>query len=301
MPARLLTGKEPAEALLASLKPRILTLHPSLVIVQVGDDPASNAYIKAKTEACERIGIHCAVRQWPPGSTSAELLDIVNALNVDPAVSGYILQLPLPDHLWKELPQIVATMDPQKDVDGFTATNLGNLLLSQESRFLPPATPAGIMMLLDHYGIDVAGRHAIVIGRSTLVGRPLAIMLLHRDATVTICHSHTTDLAAYTRSADILLSAVGKPGLITAAMVKPGAVVVDIGITRLRSESSGGQARLVGDVDFDATKDIASAITPVPGGVGPMTVASLLNNVVRAKEWQALSSSPPSPSSAEPQ
>ena len=279
MSARILSGKEPASALLQSVKTSAALLHPSLVILQVGSDPASNAYIRAKTDACGRVGIRCEHRTLPDTIRFEELLTVIEELNRDTAVSGFILQVPLPEMLSKQLPQIVRAFDPKKDVDGFTAYNLGKLFLSKEFEHLPPATPAGIVTLLEHYNIRVAGKHVVIVGRSTLVGKPLSIMLLHRDATVTICHSQTPDLGSVTRTADILVSAVGKPGLITKDMVKKGAVVIDVGITR----TDGG---LIGDVDFDGVKDVASAITPVPGGVGPMTVASLLRNVVRAKERQ---------------
>jgi methylenetetrahydrofolate dehydrogenase (NADP+) / methenyltetrahydrofolate cyclohydrolase len=194
-------------------------------------------------------------------------------------VTGFIVQLPLPDQLQKHVPQIIRAIDPKKDVDGFGAYNLGKLLLSRDFEHLPPATPSGIVMLLEHFKIPVEGKHVVIVGRSNIVGKPLALMLLNRDATVTICHSKTTNLAEQTRQADILVAAVGKANLITAAMVKEGAVVIDVGMNR----SSG---KLCGDVDFDSVEKKASAITPVPGGVGPMTVASLLRNCVRAKERQ---------------
>lgn len=293
MSARLLSGKEPAEQLLKNLEKQARALQPHLVILQVGDNPESAAYIHAKVRACEKIGITCEHRMLPPTISRDDLIDDIHALNADARVTGYILQLPLPDALWKEFPLVARAMEPGKDVDGFTAYNLGKMFLSRDFEDLPPATPAGIITLLAHYDIDIAGKHAVIVGRSNLVGKPLSIMLLNRSATVTVCHSETADLASHTRQADLLISAVGNPGLITAAMVKPGAVVVDIGITR-------SDGKLVGDVDFESVKNIASAITPVPGGVGPMTVASLLRNVVRAKERQKLTSSspPPSPSSA---
>lgn len=279
MPTGLLTGKEPADALLKSLAPAIADLKPSLVILQVGDDAASASYIKAKMDACKRVGILCEHRVYSVKIGVQQLLEEVNELNKDKNVSGFILQLPLPDHLWPHLPQIARAFDPKKDVDGFTAYNLGKLFLAKEFEHLPPATPAGIITFLEHYKIGVAGKHVVIVGRSNLVGKPLAVMLLHRDATVTVCHSKTPDLGVVTKTADILISAVGKPNLITRDMVKKGAIVIDVGITRT-------DGKLAGDVDFEAVKSVASAITPVPGGIGPMTVASLLRNVVRAKERQ---------------
>ena len=215
-------------------------------------------------------------------TTLKELLTLIHELNDDPDVSGFIVQLPLPSHLQPHVPEIIRIIDPKKDVDGFTAYNIGKMFLSPEFEHLPPATPAGVISLLEHYRIPIEGKHAVVVGSSNLVGKPLAVMLLNRLATVTVCHIKTVDLASHTRQADILCSAVGKANLITAAMVKPGAVVIDIGISK-------DEEGLHGDVDFQAVKEIASAITPVPGGVGPMTVASLIRNCVRAKERQSAS------------
>jgi methylenetetrahydrofolate dehydrogenase (NADP+)/methenyltetrahydrofolate cyclohydrolase len=209
-----------------------------------------------------------------------KLLSVIDTLNDDPDVSGFIVQLPLPGHLQKDVPTIIRAIDPKKDVDGFTAYNLGKMFLSTEFEHLPPATPAGVLTLLTDYQIPIEGKHAVIVGHSNIVGKPLALMLLNRGATVTVCHVKTVDLASHTRQADILCTAVGKAALITKDMVKPGAVVIDIGISRDEQE------RLRGDVDFEAVKEIASAITPVPGGVGPMTVASLIRNCVRAKERQ---------------
>ncbi|MFA7682025.1 MAG: bifunctional 5,10-methylenetetrahydrofolate dehydrogenase/5,10-methenyltetrahydrofolate cyclohydrolase, partial [Candidatus Peribacteraceae bacterium] len=203
----------------------------------------------------------------------------VDELNADADVSGFIVQLPLPAHLEKYVPQVIRAIDPHKDVDGFHAYNLGKMFLSKEFEHLPPATPSGIIALLEHYAIPVEGKHAVIVGRSNTVGKPIAIMLLNRSATVTVCHRHTQDLPFFTKQADILIVAVGKHNLITADMVKPGAVVIDVGMNRT-------EEGLKGDVDFEAVKEIASAITPVPGGVGPMTVASLIQNCVRAKERQ---------------
>ncbi|MBI5156144.1 bifunctional 5,10-methylenetetrahydrofolate dehydrogenase/5,10-methenyltetrahydrofolate cyclohydrolase [Candidatus Peregrinibacteria bacterium] len=288
MPAKILTGKEPADTLLESLKPLIKKLNPKLVIVRTGSDAGSDVYIRAKLKACERVGMRAEHRHLSPDVTKAKMLALIEELNSDADVTGFIIQTPLPEHLWKESPLLFRAIDPKKDVDGFTAYNLGKLFLAQEFEHLPPATPAGIITLLEYYNISVAGKHVVIVGRSNVVGKPLAMMLLHRDATVTICHSKTKNIDAYTQGADILIAATGKERLITGDMVKKGAVVIDVGITRT-------DAGLTGDVDFERVKEIASAITPVPGGVGPMTVASLLRNVVRAKERQT-SSAPPYPS-----
>lgn len=276
--ARILAGKPHADALLAELAPAAKELEPRLTIVQVGDDPASDTYIGKKIEAAEKIGIAARHLRLHEDISLVSLLDELESLNDDPDVDGYIIQLPLPDHLWDSFDRIVEMIHPDKDVDGFTAENFGDMALRGGAEFLPPATAAGVVRLLEAEKIDIAGKHAVIVGRSNLVGKPLALMLLNRDATVTVCHSKTSDLGAITRTADILVCAVGKPGLITADMVKDGAVVIDIGTTHL-------DGKLTGDVDFDAVSKKASAITPVPGGVGPLTVACLLKNVVDAASF----------------
>ncbi|MEK7136879.1 MAG: bifunctional 5,10-methylenetetrahydrofolate dehydrogenase/5,10-methenyltetrahydrofolate cyclohydrolase, partial [Patescibacteria group bacterium] len=271
----ILDGRKAADALLTSLKPRVQELDPKLVIVQVGDDPASASYIRQKVKSCEKIGMRAEHKHLSEGITFEELLKIIQELNADTDVTGFIVQLPLPKALQPKLPEIIRAIDPKKDVDGFGAYNLGKMFLSREFEHLPPATPAGIIALLEYYKVEVAGKHVVIVGRINTVGKPLAAMLLNRDATVTVCHSRTTELGQRTLDADILVAAVGKPNLITADMVKEGAVVIDVGINEV-------EGALVGDVDFDSVSKIASAITPVPGGVGPMTVASLLRNIVRA-------------------
>lgn len=280
--ARILHGKPHAEALLAEIAPIAAELTPSLTIVQVGDDPASATYIRKKIEAAESIGITAKHLKLPDSISLVSLLDQLDSLNHDPDVTGYIVQLPLPDHLWDAFDRIAAEIHPDKDVDGFTAENFGDMALNGMGEFLPPATAAGVVRLLECEKIAIAGAHVVVVGRSNLVGKPLALMLLNRNATVTVCHSKTRDLANITKTADILVSAVGKPNLITADMVKDGAVVIDIGTTHV-------DGKLAGDVDFDAVSKKASAITPVPGGVGPLTVACLLSNVVDAAEEAASS------------
>ncbi len=279
MSAIILSGRECAEHLLQTLKPKVAELDPKLVVVQVGDDPASASYIRQKTRACEEVVMRYEHRHLLANTTCEELLRIIDELNHDHDVSGFIVQLPLPHHLEGHLPAIIRAIDPRKDVDGFGAYNLGKMFLSKEFEHLPPATPAGIVELLRYYKAEIAGRHAVIVGRSNIVGKPLAIMLLHRDATVTICHSKTQNLPSITKQADILVAAVGKAKMIRSDMVKPGAVVIDVGVNRT-------DEGLCGDVDFEAVKNIASALTPVPGGVGPMTVASLIRNCVSAKERQ---------------
>ncbi|HLD32322.1 MAG TPA: bifunctional 5,10-methylenetetrahydrofolate dehydrogenase/5,10-methenyltetrahydrofolate cyclohydrolase [Candidatus Peribacteraceae bacterium] len=275
----LLDGRKAADALLASLKPKVQELDPKLVVIQVGDDPASASYITQKLKSCEKIGMRSEHKHLPATTDLPTLMALVDDLNADADVTGFLVQLPLPGHLQKHVPQIIRQIDPKKDVDGFCAYNLGKMFLSTEFEHLPPATPSGVIALLDYYHIQIEGKDAVVVGHSNTVGKPLSIMLLNRNATVTTCHIYTKNLARHTREADILAVAVGKPGLITADMVKEGAVVVDIGITRTKDG-------LRGDTDFEALKKKVSAISPVPGGVGPMTVASLLRNCVRAKERQ---------------
>ncbi len=279
MSALLLSGKEVSAAILETLKDRVKKLDPKLVVVQVGDDPASASYIKQKLKSWEAVGMRHEHMHLKEGTTKKELFALIDKLNVDSDVTGFIVQLPLPKHLQEFVPQVIKAIDPKKDIDGFGAYNLGKMFLSVEFEHLPPATPSGVIQMLEHYKIDVEGKHAVIVGRSNIVGKPLAIMLLNRGATVTVAHSKTADLGAITRQADILCVAVGRANLITADMVKPGAVVIDVGMNRV-------DGKLCGDVDFEAVKEVASAITPVPGGVGPLTVASLIRNCIRAKERQ---------------
>lgn len=277
MSAAILSGREVADALLASLKPKVQQLDPKLVVVQVGDDPASGSYIAQKMKSAKTVGIRSEHRHLPEETSEAQLLQVITELNRDDDATGFIVQLPLPAHLKDSVSKVIRAIDPRKDVDGFHPDNLGKTFLGPAFEELPPATPAGVLLLLEHYGIPVEGRNVVIVGHSNIVGKPLALMLLNRNATVTVCHKHTKDLETFTARADILCTATGKAGLITKDMVKPGAVVIDIGTTR----TAHG---LKGDVDFDAVKDVASAITPVPGGIGPMTVASLIRNCVRAAE-----------------
>ncbi len=280
MTALLLTGKEVAEAMFTELEKKVKKLDPKLVIVQVGNDPASESYIKQKFKSCERVGMRSEHLHLDEKTSEKELFTVIETLNKDKDVTGFIVQLPLPAHLMPIVPQILRAMDPKKDVDGFTAYNMGKLVLSKDFEHLPAATPSGIIAMLEFYGYgDVTGKEVVIVNHSNLVGKPLAVMLMNRNATVTVCHAFTKDLASHTRRADILVSAVGKAGLIKADMVKKGAVVIDVGVTRTKDG-------LKGDADFEVVKEIASAITPVPGGVGPLTVASLIRNTVRAKERQ---------------
>jgi len=279
MPAVILTGKEVADAMYASIKDKVKKLDPKLGILQIGDDPMSSAYVRQKIKSCEEIGMRHELIKVSEKIRFDELLTLIEELNRDPDITGFIMQLPLPAHLEKATPQIIRSITPMKDIDGFGAYNLGKIFLSTEFEHLPPATPGGVIQMLTHYGIGIEGKHAVIVGRSNIVGKPLAIMLLNRGATVTICHSQTPNLAAMTIQADILCCAVGSAHLIKAPMVKPGAVVIDIGITK-------NEEGITGDVDFENVQLIASAITPMPGGVGPTTVASLLRNCVRAKERQ---------------
>ena len=279
MTARILTGKEVADSILEPLKSKVAKLDPKLVIVQVGEDPASESYIKQKFKSCEAVGMRHEHKHLPAETTIEELMQLIQTLNADTDVTGFIVQLPLPAHLQPQVPQIIRAIDPKKDVDGFGAYNLGKMFLSTEFEDLPPATPSGVIAMLDFYKIPVEGKHCVVIGKSNIVGKPLAVMLMNREATVTVCHILTKDLKSHTLQADILFCAAGKAKLVTKDMVKPGVVIIDIGVSRV-------DGKLYGDSDFENLQDTASAITPVPGGVGPLTVASLIRNTVHAKERQ---------------
>lgn len=281
MTAQMLSGPPAAAALLAQAQARAARLPrvPRLVIVRVGEDPASVSYVAGKAKKAEELGLQSQVYALPEATAQADLLALIATLNADPAVSGILVQLPLPPHIAAR--PVLEAIHPDKDVDGFHPVNVGRLWVGQPG--LRPCTPQGILSLLEFYGIAVAGKRAVVVGRSQIVGRPLAGLLLQVDATVTIAHSRTPNLAEVTRQADLLCVAVGQPHLITPEMVQPGAVVVDVGINR--QEREGRKARLLGDVHPDVA-EVASALTPVPGGVGPMTVAQLLENTVRAAELQ---------------
>lgn len=278
--AQILDGKATAQKIQAQLQERIQTLHatigrpPGLAVLRVGDDPASAVYVRNKERACAKIGIASFGQYYPATTSQAELEAAIAALNTDPQVDGILLQLPVPKHL--NSVALLSQIHPDKDADGLHSLNLGKLVRGEPG--IQSCTPAGVMRLLEEYQIGISGKRAVVVGRSILVGKPIALMLLAKDATVTMAHSRTQDLPSVTREADILIVAAGRPELITGDMVKPGAVVVDVGINRVTD--SEGNARLVGDVHFDSAQSIAEFITPVPGGIGPMTVAMLLQNTV---------------------
>lgn len=244
---------------------------PGLATVLVGEDPASAVYVRNKNKICTEIGFQSFEQNLPAGTTGTQLLDIIKKLNENDEVNGILVQLPLPDHIDSE--NILLSIDPKKDVDGFHPINVGKLVIGNS--LLTPCTPTGIIALLDYYGIDIVGKHAVVLGRSNIVGKPVAHLLLQRHATVTICHSKTTNLKQVTSQADILIAAVGRPHFVNSDMVKEGAVVIDVGINRV-------DGKLTGDVDFDPVAEKAGFITPVPGGVGPMTIALLMENTLKA-------------------
>lgn len=253
---------------------------PGLRVVLVGDNPASRSYVTAKARAAAEAGIDAETLERPADLPEADLLALIRALNADPEVDGVLVQLPLPDHV--DEAAVIRAVDPAKDVDGFHPENVGRLVLGEDT--LEPCTPAGIVELLRRTGVETAGAHAVVLGRSNIVGKPMASLLLRKglDATVTVCHSRTRDLPAITRQADVLVAAIGRAAFVTADMVKPGATVIDVGINRVEDPTRERGYRLVGDVDFEAVAGVAGAITPVPGGVGPMTIAMLLANTLRA-------------------
>ena len=253
---------------------------PALRVVLVGDHPASASYVRAKARAAGEAGIDAETIRRPADLTQADLLGLIADLNADAAVDGILVQLPLPDHV--DEAAVIRAIAPEKDVDGFHPENVGRLVLGEDT--LEPCTPAGIVEMLRRTNVETAGAHAVVLGRSNIVGKPMASLLLRRglDCTVTVCHSRTRDLAAITQSADILIAAIGRAEFVTADLVKPGATVIDVGINRVEDDTRERGYRLVGDVDFEAVREVAGAITPVPGGVGPMTIAMLLANTLRA-------------------
>jgi methylenetetrahydrofolate dehydrogenase (NADP+)/methenyltetrahydrofolate cyclohydrolase len=297
MSARLLDGAAAAQAIKDELRPDIEALaargrRPGLGALLVGDDPASAVYVRSKTRTCEELGMHHETARLPATAATEEVLAQVQEYNHRPDIHGILVQLPLPPHVDAE--RVLLAVDPAKDVDGFHPVNVG-LLVQKRPRFVA-CTPLGIMELLSRSGITVAGRRAVVLGRSDIVGKPMALLLLHADATVTVCHSKTRDLPSVTREADLLVAAIGKAGFVRAEHVKPGAVVVDVGINRVTDAGAArdllDEARLdefnrkgsalVGDVHFPSVREVASALTPVPGGVGPLTIALLMKNTVRA-------------------
>jgi methylenetetrahydrofolate dehydrogenase (NADP+)/methenyltetrahydrofolate cyclohydrolase len=288
MSAHILSGTEVARTIRAELGERVQNLAsqglvPGLATVLVGEDPASRAYVGMKNRAAAEVGIHSRQIDLPADVPEAELLGVVAGLNADPEIHGILVQLPLPAHV--DEARVLETILPEKDVDGFHPVNVGRLSTG-DPRVLAPCTPKGVVELLLRTGHDPSGRHVVVVGRSNIVGKPMASLLLRKgrggDATVTVAHSRSRDLSAVTRLADILVVAVGRPGTVTADMVRPGAVVIDVGVNRVDDPSAERGYRLVGDVDFEEIRQVAGAITPVPGGVGPMTIAMLLVNTVEA-------------------
>ncbi|MBI5660412.1 MAG: bifunctional methylenetetrahydrofolate dehydrogenase/methenyltetrahydrofolate cyclohydrolase FolD [Nitrosomonadales bacterium] len=279
MTAKIIDGKTIAQEVRAEWKVRADALKargitPGLAVIIVGEDAASRIYVGNKVKACAELGIHSEHIALPADTPETALLAKIAELNANTAIHGILVQLPVPKHI--DSNKVLEAISPRKDVDGFHPQNVGALVAGNAA--LPPCTPYGAMNLLEKMGIEIEGKHAVVVGRSNIVGKPMALMLLHKNATVTICTSRTSDLAHHTRDADILVVATGKPQMITGDMIKPGAAVIDVGINRL----PGG--KLVGDVDFDSAKEVAGYITPVPGGVGPMTITMLMANTVQAAE-----------------
>ncbi|WP_433706542.1 bifunctional methylenetetrahydrofolate dehydrogenase/methenyltetrahydrofolate cyclohydrolase FolD [Paraburkholderia sacchari] len=279
MTAQLINGLALAHRLRATMRERAEKLSQAgyragLAVVLVGDDPASAVYVRNKLRACEECGVGSQSYILPGYATEGEVLDLIDRLNADDSVHGILVQLPLPPHI--NVRRVIESIDVCKDVDGFHLYNVGALVLGQS--VFPPCTPYGVQLLLETTGIEVAGKNAVVVGASNIVGKPMALMLLQKEATVSICHVRTRDLAQFTILADILIVAAGKPGLITGPMVKQGAVVIDVGINRLPN------GNIVGDVDFESVRERAAWLTPVPGGVGPMTVTMLIENTLRSAE-----------------
>lgn len=284
MTARILEGKVFAQAFREDAQKKAAALQekydvqPGLAVIIVGSNPASQVYVRNKHKSCEALGIYSEVIEMPETTTKDELIAKIDALNADVKIHGILVQLPLPEQIAAHESEILERIRPEKDVDGFHPVNVGRLVTGEPG--LVPCTPFGCLRMLELAGIPIDGQRAVIIGRSNIVGKPMLHLLLGKNATVTICHSHTKDLPAITREADILVAAVGRPKFVTADMVKPGATVIDVGINRIAPK------KLVGDVDFESVKEVAGAITPVPGGVGLLTVAMLMENVVRAAEMQ---------------
>lgn len=294
MTARVLDGTAIAQTIRTEVAAQVAKLSaqgqkPGLAAVLVGEDPASAVYVRSKGKACEEAGMHSVTLRLPANTSEAELLETVDRLNADQQIHGILVQLPLPKHINSE--RVLRRIDPIKDVDGFHPVNVGKLVIGDRTAFRP-ATPYGVQQMLIRSGIETRGAHAVIVGRSNIVGRPMANLLIQQgpggDATVTVCHSKTRDLPAVTRSADILIAAIGKAQFVTADMVRPGAVVIDVGINRVDDSSRPRGYRLVGDVAYGPVSQVASAITPVPGGVGPMTIAMLLQNTLQAMQQAGL-------------
>jgi len=292
MAAKIIDGKQVAADMQAELKKEVAKLKkqgivPGLGVILVGEDPASKSYVTAKERACEELGIYSDDNRLPADTTQQDLIALINRMNTDPKINGILVQLPLPKHLDES--EVLLAINPDKDVDGFHPTNIGKMVAGQAA-FLP-CTPHGVIQLLQRSGVKIEGSHVVIVGRSNIVGKPLANMLIQKNkdgnATVTVCHTRTADLAYHTRQADIIIAAAGRPNTITADMVKDGVVVIDVGVNRIEDKTAKKGYRLVGDVDFEAVKEKASLITPVPGGVGPMTITMLLYNTVESAKKAA--------------
>jgi len=282
MPAQLIDGAALSAQMRGALRKRVAALaahgrQPGLAVILVGDNPASRVYVRNKIKACAEAGIHSELFELSESVPEAQVLERIRALNADPRIHGILVQLPLPKQVSEA--KVLDTIAMEKDVDGFHVQNVGSLVVGKPG--FAPCTPAGCMAMLDHIGVPLEGKEAVVVGRSNIVGKPMAMLLLQRSATVTICTSRTRDLAAHTRRADILVVATGKPRLVTGSMIKPGAVVIDVGINRMPD------GKLAGDVEFESAREVAGWITPVPGGVGPMTITMLLSNTVQSAERAA--------------
>jgi methylenetetrahydrofolate dehydrogenase (NADP+)/methenyltetrahydrofolate cyclohydrolase len=290
LPAELIDGAAIAKEIRAEVAGQTRELQargvrPGLAVVLVGEDPASKVYVRMKGRACEEAGMHSVIIRLDASTTQQELLAQVTALNADPAIHGFLVQMPVPKHIDPDA--IIRSIDPRKDVDGFHPINVGKGLIGERDGFMP-ATPAGVQELLLRAKVETAGAHCVIVGRSNIVGKPMASLMIQSgrgaNATVTVCHSRTRDLGYHTRQADILIVAAGRARMVTGDMVRPGAVVIDVGVNRVDDAAAKKGYRLVGDVAFDEAREVASKITPVPGGVGPMTIAMLLRNTVRAAE-----------------
>ena len=277
MSGQIISGKSISDAIKSELQQQVTELvqrgvKPGLAVVIVGENPASQVYVRNKAKTCVQLGMHSEVHELPEATTEADLLSLINDLNKNNNIHGILVQLPLPKHIHEQ--HVLDAIDPAKDVDGFHPVQVGNMVIGNRSYL--PCTPHGVIEMLKRSNIEMAGKHAVIVGRSNIVGKPVAMLLLRENATVSICHSRTPDLAAITKQADILVVAIGRPEAITAEHVKPGAVVIDVGINRTED------GRLVGDVDFASVQPISSHITPVPGGVGPMTITMLMVNTLDA-------------------
>jgi methylenetetrahydrofolate dehydrogenase (NADP+)/methenyltetrahydrofolate cyclohydrolase len=292
MAAKIIDGKQVAAEMQAELKAEVAQLRqkgivPGLGVILVGEDPASQSYVTAKERACAELGIYSDDNRLPANITQKDLIALINRMNADPKINGILVQLPLPKHLNEG--EVLLAISPDKDVDGFHPTNIGKMVAGQPA-FLP-CTPHGVIKLLQRNGVKIEGAHVVIVGRSNIVGKPIANMLIQKNkngnATVTVCHTKTKDLASHTRRADIIIAAAGRPNTITADMVKDGVVVIDVGVNRIKDASKKSGYRLAGDVDFEKVKEKASLITPVPGGVGPMTITMLLYNTTESAKRAA--------------